>query len=179
MSEGSIEGYMAHLIILGNIQVERLDYHASFAPVTQMVMVRTLWVVAAARNWEIHQIDVHIAYLYGDLHKKVYMRLLSSFPTGHEGKVYRLQKSLYGLKKAPHCWFVKLTTALRQYCFRQSYWNYSFFTYFPKIFFYVLRCILMITLSQAIILLLSRNLSNISVVVFSWKILGPLNIFWA
>lgn len=43
--------------------------------------------------------------------------------------VCRLKKSLYGLRQAPHCWFSKLTTALRACGFHQSYADYSLFTY--------------------------------------------------
>lgn len=37
--------------------------------------------------------------------------------------------SLYGLKQAPRCWFAKLTNALKSFGFRQSYSDYSLFTY--------------------------------------------------
>lgn len=38
-----------------------------------------------------------------------------------------LTKSLYGLRKAPRCWFSKLTMALRAFGFTQSRSDYSFF----------------------------------------------------
>lgn len=67
------------------------------------------------------------------------MKLRPEFSTRHEDKVCRLQKSLYELKQAPHCWFAKLTTALKQYGFRQSYSDYSLFTYSAQgIFLWVL-----------------------------------------
>ena len=34
-----------------------------------MVSIRTVLVLAARHNWEIHQVDVKSAYLYGELNK--------------------------------------------------------------------------------------------------------------
>lgn len=70
-----------------------------------MVTVRTLLAVATTQNWEVHQMDVHSASLYRDLSKEVYMKLPPEFSVGDEDKVYRLRKSLYGLKQAIRCWF--------------------------------------------------------------------------
>ena len=36
---------------------------------------------------------------------------------------------MYGLKQAPRCWFAKLASSLKSYGFRQSYSDYSLFTY--------------------------------------------------
>ncbi|CAH9140337.1 unnamed protein product [Cuscuta epithymum] len=94
-----------------------------------MVTVRVFLAVAAARNWELHQMDVHNAFLHGDLEEEVYMKLPPGFRTSQPGLVCRLRKSLYGLRQAPRCWFAKLAASLRKYGFTQSYSDYSLFTW--------------------------------------------------
>lgn len=112
-------------VILGNHQVEGIDYTDTFAPVAKMVTVRTFLAVAATLDWDVHQMDVHNAFLHGDLHEEVFMKLPPGFRVTEPGKVCRLRKSLYGLKQAPRCWFAKLSAALKAYGFQQSYSDYS------------------------------------------------------
>ncbi|KAG7553171.1 Reverse transcriptase RNA-dependent DNA polymerase [Arabidopsis thaliana x Arabidopsis arenosa] len=82
-----------------------------------------------SRNWELHQMDVHNAFLHGDLKEEVYMKLPPGFKTDLPSRVCRLRKSLYGLKQAPRCWFAKLTAALTTYGFTQSRSDYSLFSF--------------------------------------------------
>ena len=73
--------------------------------------------------------DVHNAFLHGDLDEEVYMQFPPGFRTNDKNKVCRLHKSLYGLKQSPRCWFAKLETALVDYGFVRNEKDYSLFTY--------------------------------------------------
>ena len=117
-SDGTVERLKAQLVILGNHQVEGIDYIETFASVAKMVTVRVFLAIVAARQWEVHQMDVHNAFLHGDLAEEVYMKLPPGFKVENSGQVCRFKKSLYGLKQVPRCWFAKLSTTLKNYGFR-------------------------------------------------------------
>lgn len=60
-----------HLAVHGNWQVTGIHYNETFAPMAKMGTVRTLLAVAAIRNWELRQMDVHNTFLHGELSKEV------------------------------------------------------------------------------------------------------------
>ncbi|CAM8944482.1 unnamed protein product [Rhodiola kirilowii] len=93
-----------------------------------MSSVRLFLSVASIKGWELHQMDVHNAFLHGDLHEEVYMRPPQGFAAPN-GKVCHLLKSLYRLCQAPRNWFAKLMSALVKFGFKQSYADYSLFSY--------------------------------------------------
>ena len=128
----TIERYKARLVVMGNHQEDGIDYTETFAPVARMTTVRLFLDIAAKENHEVHQMDVHNAFLHGDLEEEVYMKLPPGFKNPGETRVCRLQKSLYGLKQAPRCWFVKLAEALRTYDFQQTRSDYTLFIYFKR-----------------------------------------------
>lgn len=126
-SDGTVEQYKARLVIIRNNQVEGIDYIETFAHVAKMVTVCIMLVVATTKNWELHQIDVHNAFLHGDLQEEVFMKLLPRFRASNPALVCKLRKSLYSLKQVPRCWFAKLSSALRNYGFHLSSSDYSLF----------------------------------------------------
>ncbi|XP_048618201.1 uncharacterized protein LOC111207841 isoform X2 [Brassica napus] len=129
LSDGTIGRHKSRLVVLGNNQKEGLDYTETFSPVAKMVTVRIFLDIAAKKNHEIHQMDVHNAFLHGDLQEEVYIKVPFGFSKPDDKRVCRLRKSLYGLKQAPRCWFAKLVEALLAYGFSQTHSDYSLFVY--------------------------------------------------
>ncbi|GAA0162856.1 transmembrane signal receptor [Lithospermum erythrorhizon] len=84
-SDSTVERLKARLVVFGNHQVERIDYSDTFAPVGKMVTVRVFLAVTAAKNWELHQMDVHNAFLHRDLIEEVYMKIPPGFENGRDG----------------------------------------------------------------------------------------------
>ena len=69
--------------------------------------------IASLNNLEIHQMDVKMAFLNGDLDEKIYIEQPEGFVApGQERKVCKLDKSLYSLKQAPKQWHKKFDSAI-------------------------------------------------------------------
>jgi hypothetical protein len=76
--------------------------------------------------------DVHNAFLQGDLFEEVYMTLPPRFCSQGDmcknNLVCRLRKSFYGLKQISKQWNFKLTNSLICHGYSQSKLDYSLFT---------------------------------------------------
>lgn len=94
----------------------------------KIVSVRFVIALDAQSSWPIFQMDVYNTFLQGDLFEQVYITLPPGFASQGEHKVFRLLKSLYGLKQASRQWNLKLTNALIHSGFTQSKLDYSLFT---------------------------------------------------
>jgi hypothetical protein len=71
--------------------------------------------LATKYHWKLHQLDVKSAFLNGDLKEEVYLTQPEGFVEyGQEHLVYKLKKSLYGLKHAPRLWYEKIDSFFLQ-----------------------------------------------------------------
>ncbi len=82
----------------GFTQTFGVDYNETFAPIAKFVSIRCVLALAAIEDMKIHQMDVKIAFLNGDLEEEIYMEQPKGFTQEGEYLVCKLQKSLYGLK---------------------------------------------------------------------------------
>ena len=74
---------------------------------TKIATIRTLISLASIHSLLVHQMDVKV-FLNGDLEEEIYMTRPEGFVgVGQDNKVYKLRKSLYGLKKTPKRWYEK------------------------------------------------------------------------
>ena len=91
-----------------------------------MSTVRCILAIAASSKWKVHQLDINNAFLHGDLHEEVYMKVPKGIAC-KRNQVCLLKKSLYGLKQASRQWYIKLLDALKSLAYVQSKNDYSLF----------------------------------------------------
>lgn len=86
-----------------------------------MVTLRTIISLAASKQWNLWQLDVKNAFLYGELDRAIFMEQPQGF-ISHEfpNHVCRLKKALYGLKQAPRAWYGQIAQYLSFCSFRSS-----------------------------------------------------------
>nr|GEX48211.1 zinc finger, CCHC-type [Tanacetum cinerariifolium] len=75
----TIDKFKARLVIQGFRQKEGIDYFDTYTPVSRITTIRLLLALAAIHNLVIHQMDVKITLLNGDLDEKVYMKQPKGF----------------------------------------------------------------------------------------------------
>jgi hypothetical protein len=101
--DGQVSRYKARLVSKSFQQVHSIDYDESFAPVAKMDSIHLALAIAAAKAWEVHQIDMKNAFLHGDLSEEIYMQHPQGF-VQDSSLLCPLKKTLYGLKQAPRAW---------------------------------------------------------------------------
>ena len=76
-------------------------------------------VITIKFNLEIIQIDIVNAFIYYNLNKVVYIRLLLGFTKGKIDKVLRLRKALYRLRRLLLLWQKNLISLLNELGFKE------------------------------------------------------------
>ena len=77
--------------------------------------------LAMQNGMKMHQMDVTIAFLNGELQEEVYMKQPEGFVAeSQEDLVCKLKRSIYGLKQSPRCWNAALDHKLKQMGFVQA-----------------------------------------------------------
>jgi len=125
-SNGSLNRYMAQLVVLGNKQEYEIDYDETFAPVAKKTTVRTILSTSASNGWSLHLMDVKNAFLHGNLTEDIYMNPPQGLFSSSEG-VCKFKRSLYGLKQAHRAWYEKFRSAILGFTFSQSKYDSSLF----------------------------------------------------
>ncbi|UYV77084.1 hypothetical protein LAZ67_14003178 [Cordylochernes scorpioides] len=118
-SKGEITRYKARLVAKGFAQKKGIDYEETFSPVARHDTIRTLLAIAANEDLKLVQFDIKTAFLYGDLQDQIYIKQPEGFNNGTD-LVWKLKKSLYGLKQSPRCWNQKIVNFMKERCLKES-----------------------------------------------------------
>jgi transposase InsO family protein len=94
----------ARLTPKGFRQKEGVDYFEVYARTGKYKTMRVGLSLAAKWGYRINQMDVPAAFLQADLAEDVYIEIPEGHREGREHQVFKLQKSLYGIKQAPRNW---------------------------------------------------------------------------
>jgi len=124
--KGEIIRYKARWVIRGDQQREGIDFNETFATVVKPMSYKLIFAIAAALDWEIDQMDVKTAFLYGKVKETVYMEQPTGLGDG-SAKVCKLDRALYGLKQAPRVWYQTLAEFLKELGFSPLDTDHSVF----------------------------------------------------
>ena len=78
-------------------------------------------------DWPLQQLDVKKAFLNGDLEEEVYMDSPFGFEGRFQSRVFKLKKSLYGLKQSPRAWFEKFPRLVKDQGYAQAQSDHTMF----------------------------------------------------
>jgi len=108
--------YTARLVVKGYAQVFGRDYFDTYAPVLRYESLHLLLGLAVLLDLDIHQMDKDSAFLQANIEEQVYQPEGFVSPE-HPYKVWKLIKSLYGLKQVPLAWNKVIDGHLCDRCF--------------------------------------------------------------
>nr|ABA97705.1 retrotransposon protein, putative, Ty1-copia subclass [Oryza sativa Japonica Group] len=112
--DGNVHIYKARLVAKGFRQIQGVDYDETFSPVAMLKSIRIVLTIAAYFDYEIWQMDVKTALLNGNLDEDVYMTQPKGFVDPQSAKkICKLQKSIYGLKKASRSWNIRFDKVVK------------------------------------------------------------------
>jgi len=118
---GEIDKYKARLVARGFTQVHGVDYTETYAPVARLSTFRYLIALANRNGWQLDCVDFDSAFLNSVLGEDevIYLEQPCGFAKENSREyVYRLSKSLYGLKQGARNWYEALKKALKELRFK-------------------------------------------------------------
>ena len=110
--------YKARFVARGFSQKKGIDYGETFSSTANITSIRILMQMVVQYDLIVHQMDVKTAYLHALIDYEIFVGQPEGFKTNK--LVYRLNKSLYGLKQSSRNWNKMLNECLIRNDFIQN-----------------------------------------------------------
>ena len=82
-----VDRYKARLVAQDFTQEYGISYSETFSPVIRLNSIKVILSIAINKSWELCQLDVKNAFLYGDLAKQVHMEQSLGYVAQGENQV--------------------------------------------------------------------------------------------
>lgn len=117
-ADGSICKYKGRVVAKGYTQRFGVDFTETYCPVVNTITLRMILASSQQKSLHIRQFDVKTAFLYAKLDETIFMIP----PDGYKkpGKLWRLKRSLYGLRQASRMWNKTFDEFLKSLCLKSS-----------------------------------------------------------
>nr|GEY38453.1 retrovirus-related Pol polyprotein from transposon TNT 1-94 [Tanacetum cinerariifolium] len=103
----------ARLVAQRHPQEKGIDYEEVFAPVARIEAIRLFLAYASYMGFTVYQMDVKSAFLYGTIVEEVYVMQPPSFQDlEFPHRLYKVEKTMYGLHQAPRALYGTLSKYL-------------------------------------------------------------------
>lgn len=100
-------------MVVGYSQKKDVDFFNTYSPVVRISTIRALVAFVAIHDLIVHQMDIKTIFLNDNLNEEIYIEIPEGCEEpGQEGKVGKLNKSLYGLKQASIQWYDKFHSTI-------------------------------------------------------------------
>lgn len=119
--DGSLKKFKARLVARGFTQRKGINYQEKFAPSRRQESLKDFLAVNRFKDWDMIQLDVVGAFLYGYLDEEIYLSQPEGFiDQNHPDHVWKLNSSLYGLKQSARQWHQCLSDQLKAIGFQAA-----------------------------------------------------------
>ena len=109
----------AKLVAQGLNQEEGIYYEATFASVARLEVTMMVFAFACFKYFVLYQMDVKNTFLNGFINEEVYVEQPPDFQTfNFPNHVFKLKKTLYGLKQSSRAWYEILSKFLLKKSFK-------------------------------------------------------------
>lgn len=109
--DGSFLKHKARLCAQGFSQIAGVDFNKTYAPTGSKAGLQLLLAIAAAEDLDIESMDAVAAFLNGIPDETIYLKIPEGLdvPNATDRTVLQVNKSIYGLKQSPRCWYKEVT----------------------------------------------------------------------